>query len=138
METKIHGDKVGIIRKDVQMVTMQQDHIPNEEGIITETKPKKGAIARGFKRVKEPEKPGNFAVVLHNDDFTPMEFVVYVLQEVFHHPSERAEQIMLAVHKEGMGIAGVYRFEIAEQKASDTADEAKENEYPLKITIERI
>jgi len=121
------------------MVTMQQDHIPNEEdGIITETKPKKGAIARGFKRVKEPEKPGNFAVVLHNDDFTPMEFVVYVLQEVFHHPSDRAERIMLAVHNEGAGVAGVYRFEIAEQKASDTADEAKENEYPLKITIERI
>ena len=120
------------------MVTMQQDHIPNEEGIITETKPKKGAIACGFKRVKEPEKPGNFAVVLHNDDFTPMEFVVYVLQEVFHHPSERAEQIMLAIHKEGMGIAGVYRAEIAEQKAYDTAEEAKENQYPLKITIEKI
>ena len=117
-----------------------QDQMPNdeEEGIITATKPKKGAIARGFKRVKEPQKPGNFAVVLHNDDFTPMEFVVYVLQEIFHHPSDRAEQIMLSVHKEGMGIAGVYRFEIAEQKASDTADEAKENEYPLKITIERI
>ena len=109
-----------------------------EEGIITETKPKKGAIARGFKRVKEPQKPGNFAVVLHNDDFTPMEFVVYVLQEIFHHPSERAEQIMLSVHKEGMGIAGVYRAEIAEQKAYDTAEEAKENQYPLKITIEEI
>ena len=109
-----------------------------EEGIITETKPKKGATARGFKRVKEPQKPGNFAVVLHNDDFTPMEFVVYVLQEIFHHPSERAEQIMLAVHKEGMGIAGVYRAEIAEQKAYDTAEEAKENQYPLKITIEEI
>ena len=121
------------------MVTMQQDHIPNEEeGIITETKPKKGATARGFKRVKEPQKPGKFAVALHNDDFTPMEFVVYVLQEVFHHPYERAERIMLAVHNEGAGVAGVYRFEIAEQKASDTADEAKENEYPLKITIERI
>jgi ATP-dependent Clp protease adaptor protein ClpS len=120
------------------MVTMQQDHIPNDDGTITTAKPKKGAIARGFKRVKEPEKPGNFAVVFHNDDFTSMEFVVFVLQEIFHHPSERAEQIMLAIHKEGAGVAGVYRFEIAEQKASDTADEAKENEYPLKITIERI
>ena len=109
-----------------------------EEGIITETKPKKGATARGFKRVKEPQKPGQFAVVLHNDDFTPMEFVVYILQEIFHHPSERAEQIMLSVHKEGMGIAGVYRAEIAEQKAHDTAEEAKENQYPLKITIEEV
>ena len=109
-----------------------------EEGIITEDKPKKGATARGFKRVREPQKPGKFAVILHNDNFTPMEFVVYVLQEIFHHPSERAERIMLAVHKEGMGIAGVYRAEIAEQKAYDTAEEAKENQYPLKITIEEI
>ena len=118
------------------MVILEQT--PNDEGTITETKPKKGAIARGFKRVKELQKPGNFAVVLHNDDFTPMEFVVYVLQEVFHHPFERAEQIMLSIHNDGMGVAGVYRFEIAEQKAYDTAEEAKENQYPLKITIEEI
>ena len=117
---------------------VQQDQSPDDNGTITTTKPKKGAIARGFKRVKEPQKPGTFAVVLHNDDFTPMEFVVYVLQEIFHHPSERAERIMLAVHKEGMGIAGVYRLEIAEQKAYDTAEEAKENQYPLKITVEEI
>ena len=109
-----------------------------EEGIITKNRPKKGAIARGFKRVKEPQEPGKFAVVLHNDDFTPMEFVVFVLQEIFHHPSDRAEQIMLAVHNDGMGIAGVYRFEIAEQKAYDSADLAKENQYPLKITIEEV
>ena len=109
-----------------------------EEGIITKNRPKKGAIARGFKRVKEPQEPGKFAVVLHNDDFTPMEFVVFVLQEIFHHPSDRAEQIMLAVHNDGMGIAGVYRFEIAEQKAYDSADLAKENQYPLKITVEEV
>ena len=116
-----------------------QDQMPDEEeGLITEDKPKKGAIARGFKRVKEPQKPGKFAVVLHNDNFTPMEFVVYVLQEVFHHPFERAEQNMLAVHKEGMGVAGIYRAEIAETKAYDTAEEAKENQYPLKITIEEV
>ena len=109
-----------------------------DEGIITTDKPKKGAIARGFKRVKEPQKPGKFAVILHNDDFTPMEFVVYVLQEVFHHSFDRAEQIMLSVHKEGMGVAGIFRLEIAEQKAYDTADFAKENQYPLKITIEEV
>ena len=95
-------------------------------------------IDRPPKKQKEPEKPGNFAVALHNDGYTPMEFVVYVLQEIFNHPHERAERIMLAIHNEGMGIAGVYRFEIAEQKASDTAVEAKENDYPLKITIERV
>ena len=103
--------------------------MPNEE-IITPTRKKK--------KVREPEKPGKFAVALHNDNFTPMEFVVYVLQEIFNHPTDRAEQIMLSVHKEGMGIAGVYRLEIAEQKAYETAECAKENQYPLKITIEEI
>ena len=108
------------------------------EETITETKPKKGAIARGFKRVKELQKPGNFAVIFHNDDFTPRDFVVYVLQEVFGRPFDQAERIMLSVHNEGMGIAGVYRFEIAEHKAYDTIVLAKENQYPLKITVEEM
>ena len=105
---------------------------------ITETKPKKGAIARGFKRVREPQKPGNFAVVLHNDNYTPRDFVVIVLMDIFHHPSAQAEVIMMKVHNEGMGVAGVYRLEIAEQKAYDTAILVKENQYPLKITVEEV
>ena len=109
-----------------------------KEGTITEDKPKKGATARGFKRVRKPQKPGKFAVILHNDDYTPMEFVVFVLQEVFNHPFERAERIMLSVHKEGMGVAGIYRLEIAETKSYETAELAKENQYPLKITIEEV
>ena len=60
----------------------------SNEGTITETKPKKGATARGFKRVREPQKPSNFAVILHNDNYTTREFVVYVLQEIFNRPFE--------------------------------------------------
>ena len=108
------------------------------DNTITESKGKKGAIARGFKRVREPQKPGNFAVILHNDNYTPKDFVVYVLQEVFGHPSDQAENIMMNVHNKGMGVAGIYHLEIAEQKAYETAAEAKDNEYPLKITIEQI
>ena len=109
------------------------------EETITETRGKKGAIARGFKRVSNgPQKPGTFAVILHNDNYTPRDFVVYVLQEVFNHPSTQAESIMMKVHNEGMGVAGVYRLEIAEQKAYDTAKEAKDNEFPLMITVEEI
>ena len=103
--------------------------MPDEE-IITPTRKKK--------KVRGPQKPSKFAVALHNDNFTPMEFVVYVLQEGFNHTFDRAEQIMLSVHKEGMGVAGIYRLEIAEQKAYDTAEVAKENQYPLKITIEEV
>ena len=122
------------------MAKVQQDQtLPeDEEGVITDNKPRKGATARGFKRVKEPQKPGKFAVVLHNDDYTPMDFVVFVLQEVFNHPFERAEHIMLSVHKEGLGVAGIYNLEIAETKAFETAEFAKEHQYPLKITIEEI
>ena len=109
---------------------MRQDQ-NQDEGIVTKDPPKS-------KKRREPQKPGKFAVILYNDNYTPMDFVVYVLQEVFNHPFERAERIMLSVHTEGMGVGGVYRFEIAEQKAFDTAELAKENQYPLKITIEEI
>ena len=119
------------------MAKVQQDQTPPEEGDVVE-KPRKGATGRGLKRVREPRKPSKFAVVLHNDDYTPMDFVVYVLQEIFHHPFERAERIMLSVHNDGMGVAGIYHFEIAEQKAYDTAEEAQQNQYPLKVTIEEI
>ena len=111
---------------------------PRSDDEVLIERPRKGATARGFKRVRGPQKPGKFAVVLHNDDYTPMDFVVFVLQEVFHHPFERAERIMLSVHTEGIGVAGIYHFEIAEQKAHDTAEFAKEHQYPLKITIEEI
>ena len=109
-----------------------------EEGTYLKEKPRKGATGRGLKRVRKPYKPSKFAVVLHNDDYTPMEFVVYVLQEIFHHPFDRAERIMLSVHEEGIGVAGIYHLEIAEQKAFETAEEAQQNQYPLKITIEEI
>ena len=110
---------------------------PNDDELLTE-KPRKGATGRGLKRVREPRKPSKFAVVLHNDDYTPMDFVVYVLQEIFHHPYERAERIMLSVHEQGVGVAGIFHFELAEQKAYDTAEEAQQNQYPLKVTIEEI
>ena len=75
---------------------------------------------------------------IRDSNYTPMDFVVFVLQEIFHHPFERAERIMLSVHNDGMGVAGIYHYEIAEQKAYDTADEAQQHQYPLKVTIEEI
>ena len=109
-----------------------------EDGTITENKSKKGATARGFKRVRKLKKPGNFAVILHNDDYTPRDFVVYVLQVVFNHPADQAEKIMMNVHNKGMGVAGIYHLEIAEQKAYDSVVMSKENQFPLKITVEEI
>ena len=114
------------------------DRTPRSDDEVLIERPRKGATGRGLKRVRGPKKPSKYAVVLHNDNYTPMDFVVFVLQEVFHHPFERAERIMLSVHNEGIGVAGIYHFEIAEQKAYDSADLAKEHQYPLKITIEEL
>ena len=84
------------------------------------------------------KKPPLYRVIIFNDDYTPMEFVVFILIEIFHHPPERAERIMLSVHKDGMGVAGIYHLEIAEQKAYESAEEAKEHQYPLKINVEEV
>jgi ATP-dependent Clp protease adaptor protein ClpS len=82
------------------------------------------------------EKPPMYKVVLHNDDFTTMEFVVYVLRTVFHRSDAEAFTIMLKVHTEGIGIAGVYTYEIAAMKAEKAINLARANEYPLLCTVE--
>ncbi len=82
------------------------------------------------------EKPPLFKVVLHNDDFTTMEFVVFVLQSVFMCSDAEAFQIMFKVHNEGIGIAGVYSFEIANMKAEKAMNLAQAQEYPLLCTVE--
>lgn len=82
------------------------------------------------------EKPGLFKVLLHNDDFTTMEFVVFVLQYVFNRDTSEALTIMLKVHNEGLGIAGVYPYEIANMKSEKAMNLAKAREFPLLCTIE--
>lgn len=77
-----------------------------------------------------------YKVVLLNDDFTSMDFVVEILMEVFSHPLDSAINIMLAIHREGRGICGVYTFEVAETKISQVKKRARENEYPLKAIME--
>ncbi|HVF30233.1 MAG TPA: ATP-dependent Clp protease adaptor ClpS [Pyrinomonadaceae bacterium] len=82
------------------------------------------------------EKPKLFKVLLHNDDFTTMEFVVFVLEYVFNRTSAEAFSIMLKVHQEGLGIAGIYPYEVATMKADKTMNLAKAREYPLLCTVE--
>ena len=82
------------------------------------------------------KKPPLFKVLLHNDDFTTMEFVVYVLQTVFQRSESDAIHIMLKVHQEGIGVAGIYTYEVAETKAEKVKSLAEANEYPLLCTIE--
>lgn len=82
------------------------------------------------------EKPKLFKVLLHNDDFTTMEFVVFVLEYVFNQSTAEAFSVMLKVHNEGVGIAGIYPYEIATMKADKTMNLAKSREYPLLCTVE--
>ena len=80
--------------------------------------------------------PPLYKVLLHNDDYTTMEFVVHVLETIFGHPSPVAMKIMLSIHHRGVGIAGVYPHEIAETKANRVMELARKAEYPLLCTVE--
>lgn len=85
------------------------------------------------KKLKPPKK---YKVILCNDDVTPMDFVVGLLISVFRHSEENAVQIMIRVHQEGSGVAGVYTFEVAEQKGIDATNLARVHGWPLVIKIE--
>jgi ATP-dependent Clp protease adaptor protein ClpS len=82
------------------------------------------------------EKPKLFKVLLHNDDFTTMEFVVFILVQIFKRSEMEAFAIMLKVHNEGVGTAGVYPYEIAQMKAEKAMNMSRAHEYPLLCTVE--
>ena len=83
------------------------------------------------------KKPSMYNVLLLNDDYTPMEFVIIVLENVFNKRQEDATQIMLHVHKNGVGVCGTFTYEVAETKCKVVMDLAKKNEHPLQCTIEK-
>lgn len=82
------------------------------------------------------KKPSLYKVLLHNDDYTTMEFVVWLLMTVFHHDQQKAHQIMMHVHTRGIGVAGVYTKEVAETKVNKTVQLARTHEFPLECTME--
>lgn len=85
---------------------------------------------------KKLKRPSLYKVLLHNDDYTTKEFVVHILESVFNKESTEAVQIMLHVHRNGIGVAGVYTYEVAETKVKTVESLAREYEYPLKCSIE--
>ena len=83
------------------------------------------------------KKPALYKVTLYNDDYTPMDFVVWILMTIFHKQEGEAVEIMLQVHREGMDIAGIYPSEIAEMKVDKVRSLARQHEYPLRCSMER-
>ncbi|GBO80240.1 clp protease adaptor protein ClpS [Acetobacter aceti NRIC 0242] len=87
--------------------------------------------------VPKTRKPSMYKVLMLNDDYTPMEFVVHVLERFFNKNRDEATNIMLHVHKKGVGVCGVFTYEVAESKVSLVMDLARQNQHPLQCTIER-
>jgi ATP-dependent Clp protease adaptor protein ClpS len=84
------------------------------------------------------EEPPLYKVLLHNDDYTSMEFVVLLLEKVFNKSTAEATRIMLNVHQQGLGVAGIYNREIAETKVAVVHDLARKNEFPLRCSMEKV
>lgn len=89
------------------------------------------------KTTLKTKKPPLYKVLLLNDDFTPMEFVVYVLERFFHKNRQEATTIMLHVHRRGVGVCGVFTYEVAETKVNQVVDHARQNQHPLQCTMEK-
>ncbi|EQC47984.1 ATP-dependent Clp protease adapter ClpS [Bacteriovorax sp. Seq25_V] len=85
---------------------------------------------------KKLKRPPRYKVLLHNDDYTTMEFVIYVLEKIFGKNQEEAYAIMLLVHNEGRGVCGIFSYEVAESKMKKVSLEAKQNGHPLLCTME--
>ncbi len=97
----------------------------HEGGVVTE------------KRTKTKlQRPRLYKVLLHNDDYTTMEFVVALLEHVFHHSEAAAQAIMLHIHRNGIGVAGVFSYEIAETKVAQVEALARKHEFPLLCSME--
>ena len=106
---------------------------PDDDGFEPESE---GSVAIDEEELLDT--PRQFHVLLHNDDYTTMDFVVLVLTSIFHLPQETAVQIMLNVHEKGVGVAGTFTFEVAETKAHQAMKLAREHEFPLKCTVEPV
>ena len=118
--TFLEGAKAG----SSLMADKNRNKTDGQTGVITRTAPK-------------TKKPSMYKVLLLNDDYTPMEFVIHVLERFFNKARDEATRIMLHVHQKGIGICGVYTFEVAETKVTQVMDFARQHQHPLQCTMEK-
>ena len=112
----------------------QQPPSRRENGNDDDGEGRTGALTLTRTRTK---KPSMYKVLMLNDDYTPMEFVVLVLQRYFTMDLEDATRVMLQVHQQGVAVCGVFTYEVAETKVSQVIDFARENQHPLQCTLEK-
>ena len=96
-----------------------------------------GQVGLATKTRAKPKKPSQYKVLMLNDDYTPMEFVVIVLKRFFRMDMEQATRVMLHVHQRGVGVCGVFPYEVAETKVNQVMDFARQNQHPLQCTLEK-
>ena len=96
-----------------------------------------GQVSLATKTRTKPKKPSQYKVLMLNDDYTPMEFVVMVLKRFFGMDLEQATRVMLHVHQRGVGVCGIFPYEVAETKVNQVMDFARQNQHPLQCTLEK-
>src|SRR6202171_5241420 len=106
----------------------------SDDGKRGEESPGTGVIVKAKPKTK---KPSMYKVLMLNDDYTPMEFVVHILERFFNKNRQEATRIMLHVHRRGVGICGVYTYEVAETKVTQVMDFARQHQHPLQCTLEK-
>jgi len=116
----------------LKIMARSRDRMGGDDGRGGDT-----VVERRTKEQAKTKRPALYKCILLNDDYTPMEFVVEILKHVFHKEQAEATRIMLHVHQNGMGVAGVYPFEIAETKVRTVDELARESQFPLKCVMEK-
>ncbi|HEY7808498.1 MAG TPA: ATP-dependent Clp protease adapter ClpS [Croceibacterium sp.] len=96
-----------------------------------------GQVGIATRTRAKPKKPSQYKVLMLNDDYTPMEFVVMCLKRFFRMDLEQATRVMLHVHQKGVGVCGVFPYEVAETKVNQVMDFARQNQHPLQCTLEK-
>lgn len=116
--------RMSVIHSSLHMMAETDKPGDGETGVLTETKPK-------------TQRPPLYKVLLLNDDYTPMEFVVHVLERFFGMSHAQSFELMLTVHKKGLAVVGVFSFEVAETKVAQVMDFARRHQHPLQCTMEK-
>jgi ATP-dependent Clp protease adaptor protein ClpS len=109
----------------------------DEDGDDADVGDGEGQVGTATKTRAKPKKPSQYKVLMLNDDYTPMEFVVMVLKRFFRMDLEQATRVMLHVHQRGVGVCGIFPYEVAETKVNQVMDCARENQHPLQCTLEK-